>query len=360
MKKILIVNTVNFKLNGITSVILNYFFNMDRSCCTFDFLTINEIEDELKTRLEKAGARIFTIKRRKRPLKYIIEFYKLLKSNNYDVVHIHGQSANMAIELFLSKIAGVRKRIAHSHNTTVKRKFLHYLFYPLFKFSYTDGLACSNAAGQWLFHNSKFVILNNGISIEKFRYNAEIRKRIRKQLDIPEDAFVLGHIGLFNEQKNHTFLVDVFQNLRMNKKCFKLVLVGSGPLEMLIRKKVDNLGMNEDVIFVGNTLEVQDYYQCMDLFVFPSIFEGLGIVLIEAQANSLPCLVSEAIVSEAKCTNRVFTLNLDEGPAIWCDKILEIANENYSRTLAFDNDIRKKNFDILNEANKLRDIYFND
>lgn len=357
MSKILVVNNVNFKLNGITKVILNYYWNMDKNGLSFDFLTINNVDDLLKKDLICSGANIFTFDRRKHPFRYIFYLYKLIKKQKYDTIHVHGQSASMAVELWISKILGVKNRIAHSHNTEVSHKFVHYFLYPLFSLSYNKALACSTEAGKWLFRKRNFEVLNNGIFIKKFCFNEEKRKKIRSELSVADNEILLGHVGIFNFQKNQSFLIDIMFKLSKISKKFKLILIGSGEYEKKIKEKAKNLGLDQCIIFAGEKNDVENYYHGMDIFVFPSLFEGLGIVLIEAQASGLPCLVSDAIPNAAKCSDRFYSLSLSSGVNNWIKEILLILKKNIDRKVSFVESIKEKNLDITDEADKLRKIY---
>ena len=181
--KVLMVFTSKFHYTGITKVVMNYYEQLKKNDdIIIDFVVPNEIDEKLKESIDfnKSKVKVLPMKlRRKRVLRYIIELSNFIKSEKYDIVHVHGSSSIMATELFAAKLAGCKVRIAHSHNTVTEHKLLHYILYPLFNMLYTDAFACGEAAGKWLFKNKKFTIINNAQCIDKFIFNENIRKDYR-------------------------------------------------------------------------------------------------------------------------------------------------------------------------------------
>lgn len=354
--KILIINTVVFKLNGITSVIMNYFRKMDKKDIDIHFMTINEITDEYKNEIESFGSKVYYIERKKNPIKYIFDLKKLLKENCYDIVHIHGNSATMALETMAAYLARVPVRIIHSHNTTCKYRVIHNILYPMLRKTYTHGFACGNEAGKWLFKKNKYEIIKNGIDLEEFKYNEKERKKYREKINAGNKT-ILGHIGNFVYQKNHDFLIDLFNELLKSDKDYLLLLIGEGELEEVIKEKVKRLGIEDNVIFIGKSMEVKGYLQAIDLFLLPSHFEGLPVVLIEAQAMGIPCLVSDKVSNEASITSLVKFISIDD-VELWKRNIKKQNNKTreLNSNLAHKN-INNAGYNISKNAEKMRLLY---
>ena len=236
--KVLIINTVRFRLNGITSVIMNYYRQMDKEGIQIDFAVVNEICDEYRAELEGNRSRIFNIGPKKNVFKYTANLNGLIKKEHYNVVHIHGNSSTMALEAFVARRNHVKKIIVHAHNTECKYPVINSVLRPIMKFLATDFLACSNVAGNWLYKNDNYIVLNNAIDVDRFHFNSCTRDNVRKEFGIVGDEFVIGHIGNFAEQKNHEFLLDIFEEYHKLNSKSKLLLVGDGELKGKIYEKV--------------------------------------------------------------------------------------------------------------------------
>ena len=358
MMKVLVITTVRFRLNGITSVIMNYYRNMDRQGMIIDFVVPNQISDKYHKELEHNGSTVFELSRKSNPFQYQKELQNLLQKQHYDVVHIHGNSAMMLIDTLPCKRAGVKKIIVHSHNTTCSHMFLHKLLLPWFRKTYTDALACGNDAGKWLYGNEPFTVLRNGICLEQYAFNLEIREKYRQKIGAGE-KIVIGHVGNFIEQKNHSFLIDVFAELLSKNSNYQLLLISDGALLEQMKQKVKSLHIEDSVIFLGKTTEVNHYLQAMDIFVLPSLYEGLPVVLIEAQAAGLPCLVSDCVTEEANLTEELQFIAIDDTKK-WANAILHIKQSTAERSQnckLWQKRIADKHYDIKSNTRLLRKIY---
>ncbi len=329
-------------LGGIETYLINYYRNIDKSKIQFDFTNIYPNDLCFQGEIIKFGGKVYKVSNYyKHPIKYIREVIKIIKENNYQIVHCNMNSAAILYPLIAAKLAGAKVIIAHSHNESsdkgIIKKLLHNLnkhFIPLFANSF---FACSIDAGKWFFsekilNSDNFSIIKNAIDIDKFKYNEKLRDKYRKELNISKDTVVIGHVGRFQIQKNHDKLVDIFYEYQKLNNNSKLLLIGSGPLESVIKDKVHKLDIVDKVIFLGNRHDVESIMQAMDLFVLPSLYEGLGIVLIEAQSSGLPVLTTTDIPNEAHLNNNYFTLNLSENSKKWADTIvnkIEIFNNRY-------------------------------
>ncbi len=354
--KVLTVSTVRIHTNGVTSVILNYFKNIDMSDMQMDFVVMNEISDEYTRILTQYGGNVYYIPRRKNTLSYMYGLYKTLKRGKYDIIHIHGNSATMVFELLPAFFAGVKVRIAHSHNTTCSHMKMHKLLKPLFNALYTHGFACGDDAGKWLFGKKDFTVLNNGIELSNYVFDENIRSEYRENLSAG-DKKVLGHIGNFITQKNHEFLLDSFAELLKRDKNYLLVLFSDGALLDKMKQKTLDLGISENVRFMGKSSEIAQYLQAMDMFLLPSLHEGLPVVLVEAQAAGLSCLVSDKVAREANLSGKMTYLPIDN-PKIWADAI---ENTEFSKRREncekWQQKISEKGYDIRKNAQVLKELY---
>lgn len=295
--KVLIVCTVPFDTNGIVSVIMNYYGNMKNSEIQFDFAVHSAVNDTYKKMIEKNHDRVIVFpNRKKQSVSYIRKLRKLLKKENYDIMHVHGNSAMMEIELFAAQGLDVKK-IVHAHNTQCTYQVFHKLLYKKFMKSYDYALACSTAAGEWLYKNAHFRIFNNAIHAEKFTYSPQVREEVREELGLKQEL-VLGHVGLFVRAKNHRFMLAVLKELLKQEENVILLLIGDGELKREIEELSEQMGIKEHIKFLGKSQRVPEYMQAMDIFIMPSFHEGLPLVGIEAQAAGLPCVFSEQVTRE--------------------------------------------------------------
>ncbi|MFR8043662.1 glycosyltransferase family 1 protein [Clostridium butyricum] len=354
--KVLIISTVRFRLNGITSVIMNYYRKMDKSNIQIDFVVINEISRQYKEELQTNRSEIFYLKRKSNPIKYIFQLKKILNRNKYDIVHIHGNSALMSIETVISKYANVPVRIVHSHNTTCSHKILHKFLTPILDRTANYRFACGEKAGKWLFRNKKYELIENGIDLSVFNYDEKKRTEFRRKINA-DNRKIIGHVGNFIYQKNHEFLIDIFNELIKIDKSYLLLLISDGLLLEQIKEKVNKLGIEKNVVFLGKTNDVASYLQCMDIFLLPSHFEGLPVVLIEAQALGLPCIVSDKVSIESKLTDLIEFLPIDD-VTMWVENIINTnidnRKDNYLNAHRL---INKNDYNITNNACKMKRLY---
>lgn len=358
--KVLIINTVRFRLNGITSVIMNYYRNMDKQDVQTDFVVVNEISQEYRRELEADGCHIHLLPRKKNPLAYMFGLFRLLRRNRYDIVHIHGNSAMMLFDALPAKLAGVPVRIVHSHNTTCSHMKLHKFLLPWFRKCYTHGFACGQEAGEWLFGQETFVELKNGIDLRAYRYDESVRKDFRERI-LAGDKTVLGHVGNFIEQKNHSFLLDWYAKLAGDNDNYLLLLISDGALLEQMKQKAEQLNLQDKVLFLGKTTEVSGYLQAMDAFVLPSLHEGLPVVLIEAQAAGLPCYVSDKVTTQADLTKSLTFLPIQD-PVAWSQRLADDTEKwkNLDRKLqcsAWQQMIAKEGYDVTCNAGILKSWY---
>lgn len=345
---------------GVESVIMNYYRNMDRTKIQFDFICDEDSTCIPYEEIEKLGGRVIIIPPYQHQIKYQIELNKVLKKNKYIIIHSHINTLSV-FPLFAAKRAGVPIRIAHSHSTTNKkewkRNLLKQILRPLSKIYATDYFCCSEFAGRWQFGNKaynkgKVYLMNNAIEIDKFIFNENIRDKVRRELNISKDTLVIGHIGRFVETKNHSFLLDVFKDIEAKKNDTILLLLGQGPLEEKMREKAKELNIESKIKFLGQKKDVEKYYQAFDLFLLPSLYEGLGMTLIEAEISGLDCIVSDKVPKEAEIVdNKIKFLSLENKDA-WVQNCLKIKISD--RKINLD---KIRQYDIKNKVKELEDFY---
>ena len=359
MRKILIISTVPFRHNGITKVILNYFSAMDKENMYIHLAVFCEKDKEIpKSILEQVkSANVHIVPNRKVDFfGYVNNVNKIMRENKFDVVHINGNSNTMSIELFLAKINGISSRIAHAHSSSCSHKIANLLMKPLTKMFCTDRLACSEDTGKWLFKREKYAVLKNAICLEHYKYNEKIREEYRKKFNL-EGKFVVGHIGLVNGPKNHTFLFDVFKEIiKIKTNAFLLLVSGSEKLTNELIEKAKKLNIEDKLLFLTKRDDVPELLQTMDVFVFPSKHEGLGLVLIEAQASGLPCIASDGVPKEVKATNCVEFLSLNTDIKVWANEAVNLAKVN-NRNSNIEKQLTNAGYNICENANVLRRIY---
>lgn len=356
--KLLIIPSGGMGLDGITMSIMNYYhyFNKSNISTTFVATKIKcekKYFDSISKEIENNGDRVILLERRKNILRYLFQLIKLMKKDNYDIIHVHGSSSLLAIELLAAKICGIKVRIAHSHNTTCNYRILNIVLKYIFNYLTTCRLACGRDAGKWLFGNKDFKVLKNGIEADDFKYNKEIRDKIRINLNL-EGKKVIGHVGAFNEQKNQSFLIDILKELLIIDKNYRLVFIGDGEKREEIERKALIAGIKDKVIFLGRRTDISDLLQAMDLMVLPSKYEGLPVVAIEWQASGLPIVVSDKVTSEIALTNLVTFKSLNDGASEWAITIDSLIK--YERVSKIDV-IREVGYDIKKNSDALVNLY---
>lgn len=357
--KILVINTCPFFNDGITNVIMNLQDSIAHAQFRMDLVVTAEPSDSFLKKMQDNECNVYYIKRTMKSVyKYLKSLILLIKKNNYDIVHIHGNSHTTVLELFAAFVAGCRTRIVHAHNTFCKEKAIHFFMTPIFNALCTGRLACGEAAGIFMHGKHKFCVINNGIKTNRFMFSSKNRIEIRKQLGLC-DKFIIGHVGtLYNEQKNQEFLFDIIVALKKYRKDVHLCLVGDGEDRENFKKSVAEMGIEDDVTFVGAVDDAAPYLSAFDIVVMPSLYEGLPLSLIEEQANGLNCFVSDVITREVNKTGNVKFFSLKNMNA-WVDELRKIGlqeDRKHESELAI-SEIAKSGYSIEDEARKLEKIY---
>lgn len=318
---------------GAETFIMNIFRNIDRSKFNFCFL-LNERDCDYTNEIETYGGRIFTIPARSNGVvKYCMaldEFFRDHKGE-FNAVHMHTSSLSSLELLYYAKKHGIKKRIIHSHNTAqagLIHNILHWINKPFVRILATDYLACSQVASDWLYKFTgiwgKSIVVNNGIDLNLFKYNEKFRNEIREKYGLSSNHIIYGHVGRFDVVKNHTFLVDIFEILSKEIPMAVLFCVGVGNKLEEIKDKVNKKGLSNKVFFVGLQKEVYKYLSAFDFLIFPSLYEGLPVVLVEAQASGLRIVCSDKVSQEAKLSEYLSQYKLDKSASEWAHYISEL------------------------------------
>lgn len=356
-------NIASLHLGGSQAFVMNMYRNIDRSKVQFDFVVTPETKEGFYDEITNLGGKIFTCPRYKgtnhiQYNKWWDDFFN--KHPEYKVIHGHVRST-ASIYLKIAKRHGL-VTIAHSHSTSnangisaiVKRimqlpirKQADYLF------------ACSDKAGKWLYGEKaitqqNYYMIPNGVDLKRFKFDVNKRNQMRMTLGIKEDIMILGHIGRLSTPKNHKFLLNVFNQYHKINSNSKLLLVGDGELFDSIKQHINKLDINDAVIMTGSKQNTEDYYQIMDIFLFPSLWEGLPVSVVEAQANGLQCIISDVITHDVDLTALIQYLPLDE--KLWLGAIIE-AHKRKRIGLTSEDRVRLQPFDAITVANKLQEFY---
>lgn len=342
---------------GLETMIMNYYRNIDRSKVQFDFLTHRDERWDYDDEIEELGGKIYHLPRLNpfspKYLKALDNFFK--KHKEYNIVHCH-QDCLSGIVLKSAKKNGVNFTIAHSHSSNQNKnlKYVIKLIAKKFIPKYADYMfACGKEAGEWMFNTSDFIILNNAIDTKRYIYNEEKSLKMKEKLDIT-GKFVIGHVGRFRQEKNHSFIIDIFKEVCEKESNSALLLVGDGPLEEDIKRKVDDLGLLDKVKFLGARNDVNDLMQCMDIFILPSLYEGIPLTMIESQVSGLDCIISDKVPKECIVTKNVKSISLEETSKYWANEIIK--NKDKIRKNLY-NEIQNSKFDIKSNAIWLQEFY---
>jgi glycosyltransferase EpsF len=360
---------LNLNPGGVQTVIMNN-IDLDDNVI-FDFVVQGDEVGLLEDNKLLTRSKIHHITSlRQNKMRFILDLSKILKDEKYEIVHIH-QNFSSIYALIACKIAKVRFKIVHSHNSyfennVFKRQIKKILSWFIAK--YIDfQFGCSKESLIWLYgrkriNSNSTHLLKNAIDTEKFKFNISIREEYRKSLHL-KDKIIIGHVGHFNNQKNHIFLIDVFKELNNINPSFHLILIGDGEHKDKIVKKVKVYGIDKEVTFLGRRNDVDKLYNVMDVFCLPSLHEGFPVVLVETQSNGLPCIISSNITDEVILTDRVQKMSLNDEPKKWANQInLKFSDniitfESLKQRINCNQVIKRKGYDLILERKKLLNFY---
>lgn len=362
MKKIKIAHVAGgLTTGGVEAVIYNYFSHMDTAQYELVYISYDTPDPKVKERFEALGFTVYTVTKKKENfIKSCREVFCILKKHDIQIIHSH-----MTLMCFITNIigmaAGVKVRISHSHlverPSGKLKKYIFCIYKYLSRVTATDYFTCSHDAGIYLFGqkayaSGKIHLLNNAFSISSYAYDKALADQSRKENNF-ENTIVIGNVGRFTEQKNQEFILDIFKIFHSKCPDSRLLFVGSGPMMEEIESRVRHMGLEGYVIFTGSVTHPEKWYMSMDIFLFPSRYEGLGIAAVEAQAASLPVLASEAVPRGIVVSENVEFLPLTASPEVWAaqlQKLLDTRNLPRRHTQRLTDSLRKHHYDINQEV----------
>lgn len=360
MKKVLHFG-LSANLGGIETYLYKLTSNIDRGKFQFDFLILGDTKPPFYKELKSMGCNFhFITSRQENLLKNIKELRSVIQNEDYDIVHCHMNTLSYITPVLLS-VSNKIPTIIHSRNAGMRAsgitKILHKINTKILPEDKITKLAVSDYAGEWLFgKDNNIQIINNSVDVEKFKYNACYRQTIRNEFKISEDELVIIHTGAFRDEKNHDFILDIFREVYQIHSDSKLLLVGTGKLKEQIEKKIDDLGLNNNVIITGIRNDVSKLLSAADAFLFPSIFEGFPNSVIEAQTSGLPSVISDSITEQVVVNSNCKQLSLNDSAKDWAKLILDLTNKKKNRELAAEN-IKNSGFTIEDEVENISRIY---
>lgn len=349
-------NVGSIAAGGMESYIMNIYKNIDRSKVQFDFV-VGDDTDYYEDRIKALGGRIF---RMPTNLGVFFRFYRFLKQHpEYTTVHSH-RDAMSAIYLAAAKMAGIKRRISHSHNTGRKglAKLVSMILKPFLPFVSTDRFACGKDAGKWLFGKNSYVVKPNSIDCSKFVFDPVVRDEIRKELGIDENTIVIGHIGRLELQKNHAFALKIFSAFLRKYENARFVCAGDGTLANQLVEQSKTQLIEDKCLFLGNRNDVNRLLQAFDIILFPSFYEGFSFAMVEFQAAGLPILCSDVIPPEINLHGRIYFKSLDDSAEDWANSLECILKENQSvRGPESVRIIKEAGYDISDSAKVMQEFY---
>lgn len=336
--------------NGLESRIMDIYRNIDRDKVQFDFLLHRPDDGHYGEEAKSLGANLYhmvsiTPKHFFRYLRDLDRFFK--EHKEIDIVHAHLNTLSTWV-LLMAKKNGIKTRIAHSRNSAMEHNFraLPKGFSKLFINNYcTERFACSRMAGEWLFGKKEvdkptFHVIRNAFQVDKFIWNEDVRLKLRKELGLSDDELAFVDVSRFSDQKNHIYLLQIFEEILKIHPKSKLFLVGGGENQLKIENFISQNNLNDSVILLGSRADVCDIYQASDLFLFPTKYEGFGTVVIEAQMTNLPIIAGDTIPHETKLCDCVKFMSIKENPIVWAKEAVKMAKDTK----------RKNNISLLQES----------
>lgn len=367
-KPLRVMQMAPLRMGGITEMVLNIAENVDRTKVVFDYLTFIDTFENARLRAENAGGVVYRVDLQSiqnpvwRGIKKFFGIVKLVKKQNFNIIYINTSTPYEVLVAFAAKMGGAKKIVLHSHNSSYypgqKLTKVSCVFKALMPLFVTHYIACSEDAANFMFpkkviEQHKYIILKNGINVDKFRFDTDVREEYRSKFKL-NDCFVIGNVSRFNVQKNHEFLIDIFAEVYKRDNSARLFLVGGGETEDAVRRKVHGMSLDDVVTFHGLSKEVNKLLQMMDVFVMPSLYEGLPVAGVEVQASGLPIVISDTVTKELQITDNVEYLPLNAGEGIWAARILQYKTYIRRDTSAL---IKKSGFDIRQTVKILSNLF---
>lgn len=370
-KEIRVLVSAPLGVGGVTNMMINIQRHLDRKTINFDYLVFHDRKEPCEDIVRKMGSNklVASVDDFKlRPLRRILrvnEIRKICKAHNVKFLHYNADSPADLMNIIGARLGGVKYVTIHSHNagfgTAGKGiKITSFILKPFIPLFCNNFIGCSELAARFIFPKSiikgeKYSILPNGIELQKYSFDLTVRSAMRGKLRL-DNKFVVGHAGRFNTQKNHSFLLDVFKEVYRKDHSSVLLLFGVGELTEKMKEKANRLGIADAVIFYGASNEMEKMWQAMDVFVMPSLHEGLPVTGIEAQASGLPCIFADTITKEVALTEKTEFLSLNDSCEKWADRILAYKGSKRDSDISV---LKEAGYDIQDTAKTIQDLYVN-
>lgn len=349
---------------GKKNLIMEYYRHVDRNKVQFDFICDSDSQAIPRDEIESLGGRVYEIRPYQNIIGNMIDIYKLCKKNRYPVMHAYNSTMNI-FPMFVAKVAGVPVRISESlsmaHEGDWKTK-IKKILRPMSKWFANYYMSCGDDCGRWqfgdeLFDAGKVDVFKTVINTEFNTFNPELRDKTRKEFGW-EDKIVIGHIGRFTPQKNSVHLIEIFAAIAKKEPKAVLCLIGDGELKKEMMAKVEELGVKRQVKYLGRREDIQQFYNAMDAFLLPSLYEGLPVVGLEAESCGLPMFFSTEVTREANACELGHFIDLDESENVWADEILQAVSENMPIRKSHAKEVAEAGFDSASEARRMQKYYF--
>lgn len=365
--KVLHVGADNIGHGGRSTIAYNLAINMDSNKIHNDFLAFKKIDYEYEKKIKLLGGNVKRIENHGnnkiiRKINTAKDSISIIRKNKYDIIHVHADTATEAVKnILIAKLAGTQNVFIHAHTSGSLKKrsiisnFIGKICQNIIRNNRYVKIACTKNAAEFMYgqESDSINIINNGVSVDRYHYDIQLRDVKRNKMKLSNN-FVIGCVARLVPVKNHSFLVNIFKEIKKKAPNAKLLLIGDGPLKKDIEKQIQQYGLQDDISFLGNRKDVSDLLQVMDVFVLPSVYEGLGLVNIEAQSAGLPCIVSDGIPDEAKILKSFNFLKLSESPKIWADTILSYKSFSRIDTSKY---IKDAGYDIISSAEAIQNLY---
>ncbi|OXC08652.1 glycosyl transferase [Ligilactobacillus agilis] len=364
MKKVLIIG-ITSGIGGTETFITQELERIDSSMFEVDVLLFQKYNQKYAKVLEEKVNNIFYVEPiTGNKLKYIVDICNFYIKNKYDIVHVNSGSAKLFVYFWPLFFVKKTKVIVHSHNSNDGSKKIHNILAKFQNILADKMVACSTEAAEWMFGkkrvaNNEVQIIKNGVDLNKYKFRSTIREQYRKEYHL-SDRIIIGSVARFEKQKNHRRIIDIFTEYHANKKNSTLILIGEGSLRKEIEKYVDEKGISESVIFLGNRNDVVNWLNVFDVLLLPSLYEGLPFIAIEAQATSLPVLTSNDISDEVRITKLVESMSLDENDTNWVlkiDNLILSASQRTELVNEIEDDFSKEGYNLEDTIRNVERIY---
>lgn len=354
-----VLNIANARMGsgGVESFLMNVYRNIDRNRVQMDFVVFSDEVGCYEEEIHKMGGKIYKVTRKKDGIvKNLNQIRKIVKDNNYKIVHRHCASAIMVLDIWAARLGGAKRIIAHSHSIQTEHSGIHKVCKFFLNHSVNTRFACGIDAGKWMYGKKSFRVVRNGICCDEYIYREEKRSIKRMELGIDDDITVYGTVAGLRKVKNIPFMIEVFKEIHTQDEKTKFLLVGDGEERQVIENQIQTCGLEDDVIVLGNRSDVNELMMAMDVFLMTSFYEGLPLVLVEAQTSGLQCFVADTIPKEAIINDKLLrSISLQKSPVQWANNIMEFRNEIQREGAA--DIVKEKGYDIKEVVGGLQRYY---